>query len=88
MFVGRVHKIKNPIEATYAYRFRVLCPTSGSGSLALTYPTKSMAMIAQQTLLRADNTYYVGNTKLFEAMWEAFELVEEHVKAHGQSAGQ
>lgn len=85
MFVGRVERIKHPVPASgYVYRFRILTPGSGSGSLALTYPDKRTAKAAQATLLRAEHSHYVGSKKTFEAIWEAFEVLEKHVQDSGQ----
>lgn len=82
IFVSRVHRIKHPAsEFGYVYRFRLLTPGAGSGSLTLTYPDKATAEDAQQTLLRAEHSHYVGNKKLFEAIWEALEALEAHVQS-------
>lgn len=81
MFVGRVERIKSASEpGSHVYRFRILTPGSGSGSIALTYPDKRTALTAQQTLLRSEHSHYVGSKKLFEAIWAGLEALEKHVQ--------
>ncbi|CAA2141428.1 hypothetical protein HYPP_02452 [Hyphomicrobium sp. ghe19] len=85
VFVGRIQKIKSASHpGTHAYRFRILTPGQGAGSLTLSYPDQRAAKAAQQQLLRAEHSHYVGSKKLFDALWEALGLAEEHGKSNSQ----